>query len=679
VLSVLLQLLVIGLCNGAIIGMNAMGVTLIYGTVRQINLAHGDTFALASVLAATVATGLALQYQLPALPLLLGVLLMALLSMLAAAAISVLVERLAFRPFRNATQTAPLAPVIATLGISFMLYQFALVWRTWLPSWNPGEHRSVPGVPELPRQSIAELVPPFDFVKALGIPLDFTFTLKDLLVLLIALGAALALSWVLRRTRLGKAIRACAQDPKLAQLVGVNIERAFIGVFAVGGAMAGLAAFIFAAYYTHPFSNHGAQSGLIAFAAAIMGGVGSPRGAMWSGLLLGVVGALSDYFLAGQWTPVLLQLLLIGMLLLRPQGLLGDDRSEDAATGTRLNLTALFPGRLTSRGRWLALFLLAAGALYPLVERVAGTSQLTVLTGIMALAVMALGLNLLLGIAGVLDLGFAVSFGIGAYVAAFLTDGYGWIAHTFGLLPNQPMNYLIVLPIAACAAGLFGLVNGLLTLRVRSDYLAIMTLAFGQMAVQVLNNFSEFTGGFGGISALPAPNLFGVALKTPLAQYYLILVVIVVVAIASQRLIGARVGRAWTAMGADEMAAASNGINPAHYRVLAFVVSTSFAGIAGALFANTATFITPELTDFPVSSQALAMVIMGGAGSVPGTIAGAFLIAAYDRIIIPAAGAWLDRIASGGVAFDLRNFSYFAFGLVLYLTVLLRSRQKASA
>ena len=678
-LDALFQLLIIGLTNGAVIGLNAIAVTLIYSTVRTINLAHGDIFALLTVFVATIITGLGLNVLLPANTVIGGILIALAASIFVGAFLSGLIERIAFKPFRDRNQTTPLGPLLATLGISFMLYQFALLWRTWLPSWIPGEHRSVPGVPELPRQSIAELIPDINFIQTLGLKFDVTLTLKDLLVLLIAVACAIGMTLIIQRTKLGKAVRAVAQDARLAQMIGINADRTFLQVFMLGGAMAGVAAFVFTSYYTHPFGNHGAQSGLIALTAAILGGVGNPIGALLAGLCIGVASAYSDFFLKAQWTPVLVQVLLIVLLIVRPRGFGGDDSSDDPnSVSMRLNLSSLLPGHISKPARIAILILLIVALAYPPITRTLfNLRQETVLISIMTLVVMALGLNILLGFAGVLDLGFAVSFGIGAYTAAFLTDSYGAFATALNLPPNQPINYLIVLAISATVAGIFGMLNGLLTLRVKADYLAIVTLAFGQMSVLIINNLGDLTGGFGGISALPPPRLFGYSLATSLEQYYFVLAVLVLLAIGSQRVIRSRMGRAMTAMGIDEVAAASNGVNPAETRIRAFAISTAFAGMAGALFANTATFVSPDLTDFPLSSQALAMVIVGGAGSVPGTIFGAFIVAGYDRIVIPGLTQVLGVISDvTGFKFtlDMRNMNYLSFGLALYLTVLLRAK-----
>jgi branched-chain amino acid transport system permease protein len=157
--EILLQLLVYGLSNGAVLALNAIGVTVIYGTIRTLNLAHGDVFALTSVLVTTLVADLGVQANWPP-GMLIGALALALVaSMLFGALLNVVIDRAAFKPFRGRSR---LAPLIATLGISFILYQVALLWRTTLHSWVPGDHRSVPGLPEVPMDRIPDLLPDLD-------------------------------------------------------------------------------------------------------------------------------------------------------------------------------------------------------------------------------------------------------------------------------------------------------------------------------------------------------------------------------------------------------------------------------------------------------------------------------------------------------------------------------------
>ncbi|HLF02803.1 MAG TPA: ABC transporter permease [Anaerolineales bacterium] len=504
-------------------------------------------------------------------------------------------------------------------------------------------------MPEVPLEDrIPDLLPDFDIVQAVGLPLKVVFRFNDLFILLLAVVCAVAVSLFLYRSATGRAIRACAQNAELAQMNGVNLDGAIQRAFAFGGALAGAAAFAFALYYTRPFGNHGAQSGLLAFTAAILGGIGNPTGALLSSLILGVCAALSDYFLAAQWTPVLMQVLLIGLLVLRPTGIIGDPQTEEAASKTERDaLTTRASGSHSRRGRWLLWAVAAAALIFPVLDLMFNLRSQVLLTGIGIFILLALGLNILLGFAGVLDLGFAVSYGLGGYTAAMLTNRWS----PLGASLPQPLEFAVVLLVSALCGGIFGLLKGRLTLRLRSDYLAVVTLALGLLARQIIVNLGDVTGGVGGIAALPPPYVLAQPLTHPTLQYYLIFGAVILAAWASHRLIDSRLGRAWLAGSQDELAAASCGVDVAGNKAVAF----------------------------HVSSLILAMVIFGGAGSVPGAIVGALLIAGYDRMIIPRLGALLALIPLGninlGYAPDVRGASYFNFGLALYLTVLLRARR----
>ena len=197
------------------------------------------------------------------------------------------------------------------------------------------------------------------------------------------------------------------------------------------------------------------------------------------------------------------------------------------------------------------------------------------------------------------------------------------------------------------------------------------------MVKQVIINLSDLTGGNSGLPALPPPVLFGQALSSPTSRYYLLLAVVVVVALGVQRIVRSRVGRAFMAIGEDDIAASSSGVNVGHYKRLAFILGTSIAGIAGALYAASISYVDPDIADFRISMMVLAMVIVSGAGSVPGAIMGAAVITLYDRLAIPVVGDWLSH--SLGAQFDIRQVSYLTFGLALYLTVLLRVRKRPNA
>jgi branched-chain amino acid transport system permease protein len=669
--EILLRLLAIGLSSGAVIALNAIGVTLVYGVVRTINFAYGDIFALTSAIAAWAIILIGVGPESSPLALAGGLLLVLVLAASWAALLNVAVERAAFQPFRGRSRVAPL---IATIGLSFMLYQGALGLRYLTNAVIPGEHRSVPGVPELPRLDVPTLLPRYDILSALGLRLEVAYPLRDLLVPLVACALALGVSWFLRATRVGRSLRACSQDPEMAQLCGVNLNGTIRLAFALGGVLAGASALIYVLYYTAPFSQYGAQSGLTAFTAAVLGGIGQPMGAFAAGLLLGILAALSDYFLAAQWTPVVILSMLILLLLLRPLGLLGEERGGDGSAAASFDVIAARPTiGGGARARVFSYALIALGLAYPLLDAAFGWRQQLVVVGVLVFALLALGLNLLLGYAGLLDLGYAACFAVGAYAAGMLTSPGGRIATLF------PDSFVAVLAASGLAAGLLGLVSAALTLRLRGEYLAIVTLAFGQIVPRTMQNLNDFTGGARGIAGLPAPQLLGWSLQTPTARYYLALGLLLLTAGASLRLAHSRTGRAWAAMSVDEPVAAACGIDLRHYRVLAFVVSSTIAGFAGALFAASFSYVDPNQSEFRLSALVLAMVVLGGAGSVRGAIIGALLVASYDQLLIPLAGGWVDAwISAGGSGWwqllDLRSYNFLAFGLALYLTTLVRAR-----
>jgi len=655
-LDLLLQLLIFGLVNGSILALNAIGVTIIYSTVRTINLAHGDVFALTTVLITSSINIIGLNPDWPAGTrwlILAGVLLAAILF---SALLSLGVEEAAFRPFRGRSR---LAPVIASLGISFILYQGSLVWRTYQQSFIRGEHRSVPGLAEVPTDGVPNFLPVGNLLSG-KVVLQF----GDVFVFAAAILFVSAATYILLRTSLGRSIRSVAQNELLARIVGVNRDGAVQRAFLLGGALAGVAAFVFALYYARPFGQAGAESGLTAFAAALLGGIGSPIGGLFSGLLLGVTSSFSDYFLNAQWTPVVVLGLLTLVLLWRRGGLTGADEEEQGTIRDSVVLTAATEN--PREKRWLILLFIAL-AVIPIYFSKLNLGAEILLRGAGIFILLTLGLNILLGLAGVLDLGYAMSYAVGAYTAAILTSQFGAI------------DFTVVLVSSAITGALSGLLKGGLATRMRGDYLAVGTLALGLMAQGVIIN-SDVTGGPNGFSSLPPPHLFGFSLAAPTAEYYLVLALVLLAVFLSLRLISSRTGRAWIASSEDETAAVCFGIDAVRYRLLAFAFGSALAGIGGALYANTFTYIDPSLAAFDVSALLLAMVILGGAGNVGGALLGTGLVYFYDKVFVPQLFAWLALLWPQGVYIgmvpSIRGTNFFNFGIVLYLTVLWRARRK---
>lgn len=661
------QLLVIGLNNGGILALNAMAVTVIYCAVRTLNLAHGDVYALSSVM-----TMLVLRNMLPAtgatIPeLLVAVALAFVITVVFGMLINSLVEFLGFRMFRGQSR---LAPIIATLGLSYGLYQLALVWRQLLPNFSRGDHRSVPGVPELPRDAIPQVLSNIDVFKWLGIETAVRFDFKDVLIILVAPVAAILVHLFLQRSKIGKSIRAVAQNPVASQMVGINLNGTMRTAFVIGGALAGLAAFVFAVTVERPVANHGAQSGLIAFTAAILGGIGNPLGALAASMAVGVFAAYSDYLFDGRWTPAFIYIMLVALLMWRPSGLAAEERSgelhsqrsESIVLNATSNSTKLRPGMVLVN-------LLPLAVLYPLIVPLIGEYWLPVINNVLIWAIFALGLTVLLGFAGVLDVGYALNFAIGGYLVAYLTGpAMAWRDQWLGgIVPDG----VIVLIIVVLATGTLGMLKGWLTSRMRTDYLAIATLALSLIMRDVLKHSG--VGGVGGFSAIPVPTLFGFTLTSFTMQYALLMVVVAFVVIGAYRLLNSRSGRALAAVREDEYAALSSGVNVPFYKTLAFFIGDGIAGLAGGLYAMVLSYVEPGLADFNTSVMVLAMVSIGGVGNIAGAVIGTVTILGLDRVAIPLFQSLFGEQAF--VMFSFRELSYLLFGLALYGSVLVASWQ----
>jgi branched-chain amino acid transport system permease protein len=268
---------------------------------------------------------------------------------------------------------------------------------------------------------------------------------------------------------------------------------------------------------------------------------------------------------------------------------------------------------------------------------------------------LAIGLNIVVGYAGLLDLGFVAFYGIGAYTLAYLGTTLGW--------PFWP-----TLIMGVFLAGVSGVILGAPTLRLRGDYLAIVTLGFGEIVRITAVNTDEL-GGARGITPIPhPPSIFGVEFRLdPLPYYYLILFVIILAIIFSLRLQRSRVGRAWTAIREDEDAAELMGVPTFKFKLLAFAIGAMVGGLAGTVFASKVIFIAPTNFPFILSATILAAVLLGGAGNLPGVILGAFLI------------AWLPERFRG-----FADYRILVFGAALVLMMALRpqgllpSRQRSA-
>jgi branched-chain amino acid transport system permease protein len=314
--------------------------------------------------------------------------------------------------------------------------------------------------------------------------------------------------------------------------------------------------------------------------------------------------------------------------------------------------------------------------LYPLLGALAGGARLYDGTIVLLMVALALGLELVVGFAGLLDLGYAAFFAIGGYTLAMLTAGSSRVAPLVPSLLTEPW---LALPLAGLMAAACGILFGLPSIRARGEYLAIVTLALGEIVPALVIRFPDLTSGARGISGITPPALPGLAVGSPLHAYVLALALAACVWLAASRLAGARLGRAWAAVRDDELAARSLGIDSTHVKLAAFALGAGVAGLAGALFAGLVGHIVPEQFDLPLSLMVLAAVEIGGRWGLIGVVGGALLVALYDRVLVDAVSAAMRSI--GGLigwpllqATDLRGDNFLVFGLLLYLATLLSGR-----
>jgi branched-chain amino acid transport system permease protein len=300
------QLIVQGISNGAIWALIAIGYTLVYGIIELINFAHGDVFMIGSFAGASFFATIGLTLTTGPLGLVLGLLLTLIVSMLVSGSLNVLIERVGYRPLRGAPK---LAPLITAVGFSFILQNVGLLWKGGSPI----------GLPDLIHQNDT-------VVQISGV----VIRRADVLAVGVTVPLVALLVWFVGTTRMGRAMRATAQDPEAARLMGINVDTTISLTFLLGGMLAGAAGLVYALYETTIDYFQGFEAGLIAFTAAVMGGIGNIRGAMLGGLIIGVIQNFSDarHPFGPQWTPAIVFGYLIVILVLKPQGLLGEETRE---------------------------------------------------------------------------------------------------------------------------------------------------------------------------------------------------------------------------------------------------------------------------------------------------------------------------------------------------------------
>jgi branched-chain amino acid transport system permease protein len=308
-----LQTILQGLTIGSIYALVALGYTLVYGIIELINFAHGDLFMLGSFSALTVVEWTITGKNHFPVPAWLGLLMALVIPMMFCASLNVVIERVAYRRLRNAPR---LAPLISAIGVSFILINIGLWWR----GPNPQNFPALLSV--FGQENLIGTI----FGSELGSKVRFTF--KDVSVILVTIPLLLLLNYVVYRTNIGKAMRATAQDREAASLMGINVNRTIAFTFLLGGALAGAAGLIFGIYTGSTHFFRGFDSGLKAFTAAVLGGIGNLFGATLGGYLIGLIAAFSDRIFGSNWTSATIFAILILILVFRPGGLMGEQTTE---------------------------------------------------------------------------------------------------------------------------------------------------------------------------------------------------------------------------------------------------------------------------------------------------------------------------------------------------------------
>ena len=491
-----LQQVVNGLTAGSVYAVVALGYTMVYGIIQLINFAHGEVVMIGAMVAFSI-INLLVPTGLPPL-------VIVLIGAGCAVPICMLVgygmERLAYRPLRHAPR---LAPLITAIGVSIILQHVALM------IWS----RNILAFPQIiPSKTY--------FIGGAAI------TTVQIAILAICFALMASLAILVYRTPLGTAMRATAQNAQVAGLMGIDINRVIAVTFVIGAGLGAVAGVLYGTYYGIAQYTMGSILGLKAFSAAVLGGIGNIPGAMLGGVLLGLVEALgagyigdfSDLCLYGlplaaceggghfilfgsDYQDVFAFVVLILVLVFRPQG------CSASAWETAPDAAVLRYARAALAGLGGFALIGIALALLPFALAQVGTTWVRITNYAILYILLALGLNIVVGFAGLLDLGYIAFYAVGAYTYALLASPQF----------NVHLPFWVILPIGAAVAALFGVLLGAPTLKLRGDYLAIVTLGFGEIIRIFLNNLSRpvnITNGPQGIARIDPFTLDGFSFGT---------------------------------------------------------------------------------------------------------------------------------------------------------------------
>jgi branched-chain amino acid transport system permease protein len=577
----LLAQLLNGLVYGMLLFLTAAGLSLIFGLMNVVSLAHGSFFMLGAFVGLTI-------YELTH-----NFWIAFLLAPIPVAVLGIAMEMLFLRPLYR---RGHMDQVLLTFGFTFVFFDLVQsVWGRTVRSISP---------PQALQGMIEIGVGVFSSYRLFLIGLGFTIAL---------------LLWLfLERSRLGAMVRAGVDDAAMAAGLGANIPALFNSIFGAGVALAALGG-IAAGPVLGLYPGMDTDILIPAFIVIVIGGMGSLRGAFLGSLLIGIADTFGKAYLPNL-ALFLIYLLMAVVLLVRPQGMFGIAHSHAASAPTVAPDTAT-----TSRGRVVALLVLAAMIAFPFMVP---SYPRQLVAEIYIFAIFAMSLDLLLGYTGLMSLGHAAFFGLGAYTVTILAaqfDVNAWIGVVAGV----------------GVAGLGAALIGFFCVRTTGISFLMLTLAFSQLIYSVALKWRDLTGGSDGIAMPDRPSFFGMSLSDSLTLYFMALLFFVLAYLGLRRLLQSPLGRAFVGIRENEPRMLAIGYRTRAYKLLSFVIAGSFAGFAGGLYAIFNTFISPDAMYWTASGDVLIMVMLGGAGTLIGPMIGTGLFLLMKNVVSSYSEHWM--------------------------------------
>ncbi|MEO8610267.1 MAG: ABC transporter permease [Chloroflexota bacterium] len=589
-----------GLVIGNIYALIAVGLAIIFGVSNLINFAHGSVYMIGAYVGwlCVMRWGLPLPVSFVIVAIVCGLL-------------GILIERLGLRGLSSSNRIAPL---LSTIGISLMLDQLTEILFSPNPQSFPNP---LPGgrIP-IGNGSIGSL---------------------DILIAVTGVSIAGLMFAFLRYTKLGWALRATAQDRDAAQQMGVDVNAVNRTTFALASILGGIAGLLVAMYFQRVYPTMSSQAVLKGFTANLLGGLGNIPGALAGGLVLGLIESYGVALFGSGYRNLFAFIILLAVLVLRPNGLFNRQRQQPPEPLTGTFIANRKPVHIP---KWLLGGGIVVAIALPLVVK--DPYLLQVLTNAWLLGMVALSVTLVTGTAGQTSLGQAGFLAIGAYASALLVLRLHW-------------PFEIALIAAGLISGVLGTLLVLPAFRLRAHYVAIATIAVGEIINQIILNWDSLTNGALGLTNIPPPTFLGIQAVFPREVYWYSLALLLIVMLLQWRLVKSSLGRIWRALRDDEVAARSFGINLNRYKILAFGSSAFIAGLSGAFTAHMYTYINNETFTSSTSILAITMAILGGLGSIVGAILGALALTILPELFR-----------------GLVEYRYILYGLVLVLMIRFR-------